>query len=126
MLSELWSQLLFRARAIVARGAVEDELDAELRFHIEREADKHERAGLPRHEALRRAQLTFGGVERIKDDARDVRGTALLETVWQDVRYAIRGLRAQPTFTLGVVFTLALGFGANAAMFGITDRLLFR
>lgn len=126
MLSEMWSDLRYRLRALVQRGEMERELAAEMRFHIEREAEKYERQGLPRHEALRRARLVFGGVERMKDETRDRRGTALLESVVQDVRYAVRGIRAKPGFAAGIVLTLALGIGANAAMFAIVDRLLLR
>jgi putative ABC transport system permease protein len=120
------SDLLYRFRALVRRGAMERELDDELRFHLERETDKLMRMGMSRNDATRQARLAFGGVERIKDDARDARGIALLDTVAQDLRYAARGLRAKPGFTAAVVLTLGLGIGANAAMFALVDRLMFR
>ncbi|HKG91333.1 MAG TPA: permease prefix domain 1-containing protein, partial [Gemmatimonadaceae bacterium] len=124
MLTELWSELRYRVRALFFRDAIEQELDAELRFHIGCEAEKYERLGVPREEALRRARLVFGGVDRIKEESRDVRGTVLLESLVQDVRYAVRGVRAKPGFAAGVALTLALGIGANSAMFGVFDRLL--
>src|SRR6185295_8816607 len=126
MISELWSDIRYRMRALLRRNAVESELDEELRFHIERETGKHEAAGVPRDEAARLARVAFGGVERAKDESRDARGVQWLESAMQDLRYSIRTLRAKPGFTLGVVLTLGLGIGANAAMFGIVDRLLFR
>jgi predicted permease len=126
MISEIWSDIRYRVRALLRRTAVESELDEELRFHLERETGKHEAAGVPRDEAVRLARVAFGGVERAKDETRDARGTQLLESAMQDLRYSIRTLRAKPGFTLGVVLTLGLGIGANAAMFGIVDRLLFR
>jgi predicted permease len=126
MLNELWSDLRYRLRAILWREAVERDLDDELRFHIERQAEKYVAEGMSPAEAIRRARIAFGGVSRIKDDTRDARGTAMLEHLIQDLRYAIRGLRARPGFTTIIVATVALGVGANAAMFGVLDRLLFR
>jgi len=126
MLSELWSDIRYRIRAVARRSAVEREMNEELRFHLEREADKYEARGLARDEALRRARIAFGGVERVKEESRDGRGLVLLETMLQDLRYALRGLRAKPAFAIGIVVTLGLGIGANAAMFSIIDRLLFR
>ena len=126
MLTELWCDLRYRMRALVRRREVERELDEELRFHIAREAEKYERLGMAPSDAQRRARLAFGGVDRTKEESRDARGTMLVETLIQDLRYAARGLRARPVFTLGIVLTLGLGIGANAAMFDIIDRLLFR
>jgi putative ABC transport system permease protein len=126
MISELWSDLRYRLRALLQRQDLEHELDAELRFHLEHEAEKYERAGLSRDESMRRARLAFGGVDRIKDDARDARGVALLDVVSRDVRYTFRGLRLAPGFTIAVVVTLALGIGATAGIFSVVDRLMFR
>lgn len=125
-MGRLWSELRFRLRALFGRATVERELDAELQFHIEQEAAKHMRAGLSRDEALRRSRATFGALDGIKDDARDARGLVWLETTWQDLRYALRALRTRRTFAVGVIVTLGLGVGANAAIFGIVDRLLLR
>ena len=126
MLAELWADLRYRLRALIRRDTMDRELSEELRFHLDREAEKYERTGVPHDEAMRRARLAFGGVDRAAEASRDARGTHLIETIAQDLRYALRGLRAASGFTLGVAVTLGLGIGANAAMFGITDRLLFR
>ncbi|HZI27299.1 MAG TPA: ABC transporter permease [Gemmatimonadaceae bacterium] len=120
------NDLRYRLRALFRRDAMDHELEAELQFHLDKEADKHVRAGLSPDEARRRARASFGAREGVKDDTRDVRGLVALETLVQDVRYAARGLTARPVFTAGIVLTLGLGLGANAAMFGIVDRLLFR
>src|SRR5438874_10563128 len=120
------SDLLYRLRALLRHGDMERELEDELRFHLERETEKLVRAGMSQEHATRQARLAFGGVERVKDESRDARGVALLDATSQDLRYAIRGLRAKPAFTAAVVLTLGLGIGANAAMFGVVDRLMFR
>jgi predicted permease len=125
-LSDLLSELRYRFRVVFRKRAVENELDEELRFHIEQEARKLEASGLTTYEAHRQARIAFGGVERIKDDTRDVRGVSWLEVLRQDLRYAARGLRARPAFTASVILTLGLGIGANVAMFGIVDQLLIR
>jgi putative ABC transport system permease protein len=126
MLADLLSDLRYRLRAVFSRDAVERELDDELRFHIEREAEKYVAAGMTPDAALRMARIGFGGVDQVKDDARDARGITWLEILVQDTRYAVRGLRARPGFTAAVVVTLGLGIGANAAMFGIIDRAMLR
>jgi predicted permease len=120
------SDLRFRFRAIFRREVMERELDDELRFHLERETEKNVRAGMAPDEAARRARAAFGGMERIKEDSREARGVVLVQTLGQDLRYALRGLRLRPGFTAAIVLTLGLGIGTNAAMFGVIDRLMFR
>ena len=126
MLHQLWSDIRYRVRALMRRDTVERELHDELRFHLEREAEKHMAIGASPNDAKRWARRAFGSVPNAAEASRDVRGTVIIETALQDIRYTIRGLRALPGFTLGVVLTLGLGIGANAAMFGVVDRMLFR
>ncbi|HEX6964647.1 MAG TPA: ABC transporter permease [Gemmatimonadaceae bacterium] len=126
MLTELWSDMRYRLRALFRRRDVERELDDELRFHIEREAEKYVAQGVSRDEAMRRARLAFGGVERIKEASRDSRGTRLLETTAHDLRHAVRSLRRSPGYTLAAALTLALGIGACTTIFGAVDAVLLR
>ncbi|MFN0180983.1 MAG: ADOP family duplicated permease [Gemmatimonadales bacterium] len=126
MLRDLFSEIRYRLRALVARGAMDHELDEEVRFHLEQEAAKLERAGHPPAEARRRARLAFGGVERVKEESREGRGISVVEQVGRDLRFALRGIRQRPGFAGAVIVTLGLGIGANAAMFGVVDRLMFR
>jgi predicted permease len=122
----VWSDLIYRLRALVRRKAVENELDEELRFHFERQVDKYVAAGMARAEAARRARMEFGGVESIKEECRDARGVRFFETLWQDVRYAIRGFRRTPGFAVTVVATIALGLGLNTSVFTIFNAYVLR
>src|SRR3569833_3201765 len=126
MRSELWSEIRYRVRTVLRRAQVDREIDEELTFHIEREAEKLRRQGTPADRAMRAARIAFGGVSGIREQTRDAHGTAMLEQFAQDVAYAVRGLRARPLFTAVVVITLGLGGGVNASMFSVLDRALFR
>jgi predicted permease len=116
----LWLRALFR------REHLEREMSKEMQFHLDRETELNVRRGLPLDEARRAARVAFGGVEQMKDASRDARGTARIESVWRDARYVIRSLTSRPAFTVTVVATLALGIGANAAIFTLVDALLLR
>jgi predicted permease len=105
---------------------MEREMDAELRFHIEARAEDLVRSGVARDEALRRARIEFGGIERAKDECRDARGTNFIESLIQDLRFGVRMLRKSPGFTAVVVLSLALGIGANTAIFTLIDAILFK
>jgi predicted permease len=125
-MSSVLNDLKYRVRAIFRRKTMERELAAELQFHFEQQVAKLVSTGVPRNEALRRARLAMGGVEQVKEKCREARGIAALESTAQDVSYALRQLRRKPGFALVVVISLALGIGANTAIFSLIDAVLLR
>ncbi len=118
-------ELLTRIRFLLRRKP-RMEVDDELRFHIEKQIEANIAAGLSPDEARRQAAIAFGGVERAREECREQRPGYCTETFLQDVRYALRGFRRNPTFTLTIVLTLMLGIGATTAVFSVVDRILFR
>jgi predicted permease len=120
------NDLRFRLRALFRRDVMEAELEQEVRFHFEQAVEKHLRAGMSREEAMRRARLTFGGHEQVKEDCREARGTSLLETLLQDIQYGFRVHLKSPSFFVIAALTLALGIGASTAVFSLVNTILLK
>src|SRR5580698_9144260 len=103
----LWSRFRSWWQATVQRSRLENEMDAELRFHLQAHAEELMQKGLPREEALRRARLEGGGMETAKEECREAARADLLETLIQDLRYGTRTMLRTPGFTATAVIVLA-------------------
>jgi putative ABC transport system permease protein len=119
-------KLRLRLRALFFKSRMENELDEEVKFHLEKEVERNIARGMGPEEARYAALRSFGGVERIKEGSRDERGIRGLEELWHDLRYGMRVLLKQRGFTLVAVLTLAFGIGVNTAMFSAVNTLLLQ
>ncbi len=115
-----WWQRLLRRRKM------EEQLEKELRFHLEQHANELIAQGCNPQEARRQARLAIGGPEQVKENCRDARGTRWLEDLLQDTRYALRTFRQKPGFTLVALLILSLGIGATTVMFAVINSVLLR
>ena len=113
-------------RGLFQKNRAEQDLDDELREYLETAAERKESSGMSRESAIRAARVEIGSVEAVKDRVRDVGWESVVESVWQDVRFACRMLRKQPAFTAAAVATLALGIGGTTAIFSVVDALFLR
>jgi predicted permease len=120
------NDLLYRMRALFRRNVVETELNEEIRFHFDREVEKYKKQGMTDEEARRSARLAFGGDEQVKEDCREARGTGLIDTGVQDLRYAQRQLWSNPSFAVVIILTMALSIGANSAIFSVISSVLIK
>src|SRR3979411_513525 len=123
---EFFGTLIRRLAALFRRRRLEDDLDEELRSHVEMAVELNLGEGMSAEGARREALRSFGGVEQSKENYRDQRGLPMIETTLQDLRFGFRMLRRSPSFSILAILCLTLGIGANAAVFSWVEGILFR
>src|SRR6266446_980797 len=123
---EFLGTFIRRLAALFRRRRLEDDLDEELRSHLEMAVERNLGKGMSAEDARREALRSFGGVEQTKEIYRDQRGLPMLETALQDLRFGLRMLRRSPGFSILAILCLTLGSGANAAVFSWVEGILFR
>ena len=116
--------LASRLRAVFRRARIEEELDAELQFHLDQQLDEHRAGGMSVAEARSIALRAMGSVTLIKEQARESLGVRLIDDLRQDVRYAGRGLLKSPGFTLAAVLALGLGIGVTTTLFSVLRQAI--
>ncbi len=118
--------LMLRLRTLFVRTSVERELDREISFHLDQQVQENIASGMSPGDAYAAAKRSLGGVAQIQEECRDMRRTNHIETIWNDLRYAVRTLARAPGFTIIIVLTLALSIGANSAIFSVIQGVLLK